>query len=478
MPREERFAGRTRWVLVAVAALAMGLAGTYQFLWSTLRDPLSLRLGTTETSLGLVFTVYVVTQTLSQFPAGWIRDRYGPRVPMLGGAALLGAGFAGTALFESVPAVVASWGVGGVGVGIAYTVAVNTPVKWFTDRRGLATGLVTMSFGGGSFLLIPVVRSRVGEFFEATLLALGGLVVAGALVAAVVLRDPGLQAADGPLSDAEAADTETADGEAADAETADVETVEAETADLEAANAETDQVETECAETDDVDADQAGAAARKPSGAAEERTDGIPAGHATGASPRGTVRTWQFWLLYAVFLANNLVGLMIIGKTVTFANRLGLAAGAATLGASLIAIGEAVGVLAGGVASDRFGYRSVAGGGMLVAGLALAGGVLAGRAGFGLAFAVLVGAAAFFRTPVFAVFPALVGEYYGPANSSQNYALLYSAKLWGGLGAGVVASALVDVAGWSTLFLAGAGLFATAGVATWLLRPVDPTGFG
>ncbi|MEF8854015.1 MAG: MFS transporter, partial [Haloarculaceae archaeon] len=135
------------------------------------------------------------------------------------------------------------------------------------------------------------------------------------------------------------------------------------------------------------------------------------------------------------------------------------------------------GVLAGGVASDRFGYRPVAGGGMVIAGLSLGGGVLAGEAGAGIVFAVLLGAAAVFRTPIFAVFPALVGDYYGPAHSSQNYALLYSAKLWGGLGAGVVASAVVGVAGWSTLFLVGAGLFAAAGLAMWLLRPVDRTGY-
>ncbi|MEF8854948.1 MAG: MFS transporter, partial [Haloarculaceae archaeon] len=191
MSLRRRLSSPSRWWLVVVAALAMGLAGTYQFLWSTLREPLSLRLGAPEPALGAVFTVYVVTQTLSQFPAGWIRDRYGPRLPMLAGAVLLGAGFAGTALLESLPGILAAWAVGGIGVGIAYTVAVNTPVKWFTDRRGLATGLVTMSFGGTSFLLIPVIRSRVGVAFEATLLALCGLVGTGALVAAFVLRDPG-----------------------------------------------------------------------------------------------------------------------------------------------------------------------------------------------------------------------------------------------------------------------------------------------
>jgi OFA family oxalate/formate antiporter-like MFS transporter len=428
MSWRSRVPGVSRWWLVGIAALTMGLGGTYQFLWSTLREPLSVRLATSEPSLGTVFTVYVVFQTLSQFPAGWVRDRFGPRLPMFVGALLLGLGFAGTALLESVPGVVASWAVGGVGVGIVYTVAVNTPVKWFTDRRGLATGLVTMSFGGASFLLIPVVRNRIDADFQTTVLALAGIAAVGCLLAAIILRDPTLRESEGEEG-------------------------------------------VEPGQRDDVSEADEGPV-EDPAATDAATTEGVPSQRQAGVSWRGAIRTWQFWLLYAILIANNLVGLMIIGKTITFATELGLSAGAATLGASLIAIGEAGGVLAGGVASDRLGYRPVAGGAMVLAGLSLGGGVLAGDAGFGLGFAVLIAGGAFFRAPVFAVFPALVGEYYGPKHSSQNYAMLYSAKLWGGLGAGVVASAVVGLAGWSTLFLVGAGLFVLAGIATMLVRPV------
>ncbi len=425
----------SRWWLVVVAALSLGLAGTYQFLWSTLREPLSVRLGTSEPALGAVFTVYVITQTLSQFPAGWVRDRFGPRLPMLASGVLLGLGFAGTALLDSTVGIAAAWAVGGVGVGITYTVAVNTPVKWFTERRGLATGLVTMSFSGASVLLIPVVRSRVKPAFQSTVLLLGGAALAVCLIAAVVLRDPGFADRETGAEDATGEDATTEAPEAPDA----------------------------VGEEDDESAGDGKTAA----------TGGVPAADLGGVGWRGAIRTWQFWLLYVIMLANNLVGLMIIGKTITFANEIGLSAGAATLGASLIAVGEAGGVLGGGIASDRLGYRSVAGGGMVLAGLSVAGGVLAGEAGAGVVFAVLIAGGAFFRTPVFAVFPAMVGEYYGPKHSSQNYALLYSAKLWGGLGAGVVASAVVGVAGWSTLFAVGGGLLVVAGLATWLLRPVE-----
>jgi OFA family oxalate/formate antiporter-like MFS transporter len=458
-----RLGGVSRWRLVAVAAVAMGLAGTYQFLWSSLREPLAGRLATGEPSLGIVFTAYVVAQTLSQFPAGWVRDRYGPRLPMLVAALLLTVGFAGVALLRSVPAVVAAYAVGGIGVGITYTVAVNTPVKWFVDRRGLATGAVTMTFGGASFLLVPVVRGRIDGAFEPTLLALAGFVGLTAVAGAVVLRDPPGRAGDDGI-EGEAGRGDEDDGDHA---IFDVDGGDGPADDLDEGETGT---AVEAGDSDGNDDEDGGVSDVDDTATAVGR--GIPVAR-RGVPWRGAVRTWQFWLLYLVVLANNLVGLMIIGKTITLAGRLGLAGGAATVAASLVAFGEAGGTLAGGFVGDRIGYRRVSALGMVAAGIALAGAILAGEAGAGLAFAGLVGAAAFFRTPVFSAFPALVGEYYGPRYSSENYALLYSAKLWGGLGAGVLASALVTVAGWSTVFLAGAAIFVLAGVGTALVRPVS-----
>lgn len=385
------------WWLVAAAALAIGAGGTYQFLWSSIRGPLSLRAGTSEAAIGTMFTVFVVFQTGAQFPAGWVRDRVGPRIPMAAATVFLAAGFAGVALARSYPLLLASYGVGGVGAGAAYTVAVNTPVKWFRARRGLATGVVVMSFGGVSFLLIPFVRAWIRPSFPAVLLGLAVLAGLGGLVAAIVLRDPAGE------------DEESADEEA---------------------------------------------------------------GEDAAARWRDAVGTWQFWLLYVVFAANNLVGLMLIGKVVSYAETLELTALAATGSASLIAVAEAGGSLVGGAAADRVGARVTLVSSMVLGGLSLLGAVAAGELGFGLAFVALAAATAFLRSPIFTVYPALVGEYYGTAYVSETYALLYTGKLWGGLGAGALASLSVSLVGWSTTFLAGGIVLIATGLLVLALEPV------
>jgi len=405
------------WGLVAVAAATMGAVGLYQFAWSSFRTPLGARVGAGEAALGTVFTMFVAAQTRGQFPAGWVRDRRGPRLPLVVAAALLAAGFAGFGAARTVPAAAAAAAVGGLGVSAAYTVAVNTPVKWFTERRGLATGVVTMAYAAVAVPLIPAVRRGATTAFRPTMLALAGLVGGAALVAAVVLRDPETDGEAGPVG-----------------------------------------------------ADQ-------PEG---NDRDAAPDGGATGRGAGGrswttreVVRTRTFWLLYGVFALVNGVGLMVISKVVSFAAALSLPAAVVTASASVVALADAAGVVAGGSVADRVGYRPTLVGTLVLCGAALAGATLAADAGLAGGFVVLVGAAAFFRSPPFAVLPAVLASFYGTEHSSANYGALYTAKLFGGVFGGAVAGALVASVGWTRSFLLGAALVALAGVAMLFVRPVE-----
>jgi len=395
----------SRWWLVLFATVAMGMAGTYQFAWSSIRVPLGARLATSGTALGTVFTLFIVFQTVSQFPAGWVRDRWGPRLPMAAGAILLAAGYVGTAHAPSIAYVYLFYALAGVGVGAIYTVAINTPVKWFTDRRGLATGVVGFSYAGVSFLLIPVLRGSIADEFGRTMLGLAALTGVLTLAAVPFLRDP--NADEGANPDAVGTDGGIAADEGAD----------------------------------------------------------------EGYTWRETIRTWQFWLLYAVFVVINGVGLMVIGKVVAFAEAMTLPT-AATVAASLVALGDGVGVVVGGSAADRFGGERTLAASFVVCGVCLGGATVAAGAGLGLVFVALVAATAFFRSPAFSVLPAIVGEYYGTSHSSENYAVLYSAKLWGGVVGGTVTSALIVSYGWDATFLLGAVSLVAAGIGVYFLRPV------
>ena len=54
--------------------------------------------------------------------------------------------------------------IGGIGLGLGYISPVSTLIKWFPDRRGMATGLAIMGFGGGAMIGAPLA-DRLMRFF-------------------------------------------------------------------------------------------------------------------------------------------------------------------------------------------------------------------------------------------------------------------------------------------------------------------------
>jgi OFA family oxalate/formate antiporter-like MFS transporter len=428
--RAREYLGFSRWWQVGAAAVAMALVSPYQYVWSSIEGPLATSLDVSLPALGGVFTLFVVVQAGSQFPVGWYRDRHGPRRLMGVAGVLAGGGYVGIAYAATVWQLYLFYGVGALGVGIVYTVAVNTAIKWFPDRRGLTTGAGTMAFAGGSALVVPFVRANATpDAYPFVLQTLGALIAVGILVGAVVLRDP----PDGWLDHVGAE-------ERTDADTG------------------------------------------SESGSGEDPTDSASAdGGTAGATTvrrhytwREVVGTWQFWLMYGMFVAVSGAGLMLTAKVISFAAALDLSAATATLSAVLLPVAGGVGRLVLGEISDRVDRERA----MAVSFSLCGAGVLAvvwfARQGATLGFLAAVVVATFFWSPQYTLFPSIVGDYYGERHSSANYALLYSGKMWGGVFGGAVAGWLVTVTDWPTAFTVGGVLALAAGVAALALRAPGP----
>ena len=127
--------GFSRWWQIIAAALMMGLVSPYQYVWSSIEGPMADSLGVPLSVLGVVFTLFVIFQAGSQFPVGWWRDRYGPQKLTLLAGILAGGGYIGISQATEVWQIYVLYSIGAIGVGIIYTVAVNTALKWFPDRR-------------------------------------------------------------------------------------------------------------------------------------------------------------------------------------------------------------------------------------------------------------------------------------------------------------------------------------------------------
>lgn len=58
--------------------------------------------------------------------------------------------------------------IGGIGLGLGYISPVSTLIKWFPDRRGMATGMAIMGFGGGAMIGAPLADLLMKKFATAT----------------------------------------------------------------------------------------------------------------------------------------------------------------------------------------------------------------------------------------------------------------------------------------------------------------------
>jgi len=54
--------------------------------------------------------------------------------------------------------------IGGIGLGLGYISPVSTLIKWFPDRRGMATGMAIMGFGGGAMIGSPLATFLMNQF--------------------------------------------------------------------------------------------------------------------------------------------------------------------------------------------------------------------------------------------------------------------------------------------------------------------------
>jgi OFA family oxalate/formate antiporter-like MFS transporter len=191
MPESVPATNRTRWLRLSAAVGAMMLTSIYQYSWFLFSFEIQRNWGWSLAALGLIYTIFHYTSTLVMPFSGLVADIYGPRLVALGASLLVGAGFILCALFPHLWAFQLFYGLGGVGCGVLYGVSIATAIKWFEDRRGLASGLVALGFGGGTAvfnLIIVQMLETLG--LSATLLYLGTLMLALLLPMSFIYRYP------------------------------------------------------------------------------------------------------------------------------------------------------------------------------------------------------------------------------------------------------------------------------------------------
>ena len=145
-----------RWVRLSCAFVGMIMIGNLQYAWTLFAEPMAKAHGWQLSEVQWGFGLFIAAGTWAMpLFAGYI-DKYGPRLFMIASGVLCAIGWGALGQVSSLIAFYALFCVAGIGVACVYACGVSTAVKWFPDKRGIASGLITAGYGGGAFLFNPI----------------------------------------------------------------------------------------------------------------------------------------------------------------------------------------------------------------------------------------------------------------------------------------------------------------------------------
>jgi OFA family oxalate/formate antiporter-like MFS transporter len=180
-----------RWFQLVASLVAMIMIANLQYAWTLFVQPLQAGTGWALSDIQVAFTLFILFQTWIQPLDGWLIDRLGPRGFISAAGLLCGLGWAGMGYATSLPMLYGLYCLAGMGAAFVYSGSIGSALKWFKDRRGLASGIMAAGFGGGTALFIPIIQWLIGSGGYRTAFVATGLVQGVViLIVAQFLRHP------------------------------------------------------------------------------------------------------------------------------------------------------------------------------------------------------------------------------------------------------------------------------------------------
>jgi len=384
-----------RWIRLASAVVAMIMNSNFQYTWTLFVEPIRAANGWKLSEVQWGFTLFIALGTWVMPCSGWLVDSLGPRAFMSLAGVLCGAGWAGMGYARTLTDLYVLYSIAGVGSALVYSGAISVALKWFPDKRGLASGLIAAGFGSGAALFIPVIAHIIHvENYRAAFLYSGivqGFVI---LCAAQFLQNP-------PR----------------------------------------------------VPSLMLGATSSLRMNAASS----VSAGKREFNSWE-MLRTPQFYVLFAMMLMMGIGGLMATAQVGPVAKSLQFGGTALTVALSLNPVANGAGRIFWGWVSDRMGRERTMFVAFLAQALCLTSVVTLGRWSETL-FVVSIALVFFTWGEIYVLFPSAIAELFGVRHATSNYSFLYSTKAFASILAGGLAATLFERTGsWNAGFYGSAVL--------------------
>jgi MFS family permease len=188
------------WVIVAVGALMTCVGMGSMFSLAVFLQPVSVDTGWTRAGVSSAMTLDFLVMGAASFMWGAVNDRYGPRIVVMCGAVLLGAGLTLASRSASLLHFQLAYGVlVGLAAGAFFTPMIATTSSWFERNRSIAVSLVSAGMGVAPMTISPFARWLITTYDWRTAQLVIGVAAWAILIPAssLVRRPPALVLAAG-----------------------------------------------------------------------------------------------------------------------------------------------------------------------------------------------------------------------------------------------------------------------------------------
>jgi len=183
-----------RWVIVGLGGLMGCVAIGAMFSLAVFLGPISAATGWSRAAVSSAMTLDFLVMGLAGFAWGAASDRVGPRVVVLAGAVILGAGLWLASRATSVAVFQLGFGVlVGIAAGAFFAPVIATVTGWFDTQRALAVSLVSAGMGMAPLTMSPLVAWLVSHYgWRTAMAAIACLAWVLLVPAALLVRRPPL----------------------------------------------------------------------------------------------------------------------------------------------------------------------------------------------------------------------------------------------------------------------------------------------
>jgi MFS family permease len=190
------------WVVLGAAFAIIALSIGTLFTLGVFLKPIEEGMGWSRSSIGAVGLLNWLVMGLGGVVAGYLSDRFGTRVVVLVGGALLGLGLVLSSQVTEAWQLYVTFGVlVGAGVSAFYVPLTVLAIRWFDDRRGMAAAIVSAGNGLGIMALSPLSRWLIDELdWRGAFVVLGDLAWLIVIPCALLLKPSPTAAASGRAS--------------------------------------------------------------------------------------------------------------------------------------------------------------------------------------------------------------------------------------------------------------------------------------